>query len=170
MTLISIKSALVAIAVVASSGAAFAADPVSASGSLTVNPTPVAPPPAPLAAPGAAPVRTASADPLAGALSNGVASPLTAGPSDACCPCRTVHRVVHRRVVRRVVRRPVVVAAAVPLVPLYPVVRYRPFFVARPVVVYRPPVFVYGQPAPFLGRPVVYGPRRVWRSYYRPGW
>ena len=175
---VSIMSGLVSICVAALMSPALAAVPVSGSGSMTVNSTPVAPAPVPLAAPGAASRRTALADPLAGALSNGVASPLTTEPAAVCCPCRTIRHVVHRRLVRRAVRSHYVEAAVVPprLVPLYPVVayrpayQYRPVYVARPVVVYRPRVLVYGRPYPVLGAPFFYGPRRVWRSYYRPGW
>ncbi len=175
---VSIRSVLALVSVATLVSPAFAAVPVSGSGSMTVNSTPVAPPPVPLAAPGAAPLRTSSADPLAGALSNGVASPLTTGPDAVCCPCRTIHHVVHRRVVRRAARPTFVEAEVAPprLVPLYPVVayrpvyQYRPVYVARPVVVYRPRVLVYGRPYPVLGAPFFYGPRRIWRSYYRPGW
>ncbi len=173
MTSISIKSVLAAVTVAVMTGPAFAAAAVSGSGSLTVNPTPVAAPPAPLAVPATPSVRAASADPLAGALSSGVSSPLTTGPGTACCPCRPVHRAVHRRIVRRAARPPVAVVEVVPpppLVPYYPVLAYRPVYVARPVFVYRPPVVVYGRPAPFLIRPFFYGPRPFWRSYYRRGW
>ena len=166
MTLIWCRSVLAAVSVTASVTHAFAAVPTSG-GSLTVNPTPVAAPPAPLAAPVAPPVRTASGDPLAGALSNGIASPLTSGPAVVCRPVR---HVVHRRVVRHVVRPPVAVAfVAPPLVPLYPVVPYRPVYVVRPLVVYRPPVVVYRRPYPILVRPFFYGPRFVYGPYYRAG-